>query len=463
MQPLMIYSRDDETIVAQCTPQGSGALALIRVAGVNAFEIAEAFITLAGTQKIAAVQSHTIHYGQVTSKTGTCIDHVMVIFMRAPKTFTGQDTIEITCHGNQLIVEAIIMRAIESGARLAGPGEFSQRAFLNKKIDLLQAEAINDLIHAQTETALKKSLAQLEGTFSQWVYDIEKDLIKALAWCEASFEFLDEEAEFGPKIKHHLENLLTTINRLKSMYNMQQQVRQGIKIAFIGMVNAGKSSLFNALLQTKRAIVSEIPGTTRDTIEAGIVYKGSQWTLIDTAGIRTTSDTIEQEGIKRSQEEAQTADLVIIAIDPSQSITGTAREFFDYVTHQYPSKVIIAYTKADKLSPQATQHQSIPSIATSSITGQGITELREILGQKTAELLAAHQSPFLLNARHLKLLLGLEEQLKPIITMLSGTSVPYELVSFHLKQALENLTQLTGKSVTENTIEEVFKQFCVGK
>jgi tRNA modification GTPase len=459
----MIYSRDDEAIIAQCTPHGSGALALLRLSGVNAFEIAQNMILLANKQALSNVPSHTVHVGYIKDTQGNTVDQIMVIAMRGPKTFTGQDTIEITCHGNQLIVEAIIAQAIASGARLAGPGEFSQRAFLNKKIDLLQAEAINDLIHAQTEAAIQKSLSQLEGTFSQWVHDIEQGLIKALAWCEASFEFLDEEAEFGPEIKTHLEQLLTTIEQLKTTYNVQQQVRQGVRIALIGMVNAGKSSLFNALLQTKRAIVSSAPGTTRDTIEAGFVYQGNQWTFIDTAGIRTTSDSIEQEGIKRSQEEAHKADIIILVIDRSQSQTPVAQQFFNELTEQYPSKIIVAYTKTDAEKDPAAASSTLQAVETSSITGQGINTLRAMLNEKTAAILAAHQSPFLINTRHYRILLKLETQIAPIVAMLSEPSIHYELVSFHLKQALESLTELTGKSVSEAALDTVFKEFCVGK
>lgn len=456
----MIYSRDDETIIAQCTPRGSGALALIRISGVNAFTIAHSMIKLANKQSLVDVATHSIHFGTIIDQQGTSIDQVMIIAMRGPKTFTGQDTIEITCHGNQLLVEAIISRAIQAGARLAGPGEFSQRAFVNKKIDLLQAEAINDLIHAQTETALQKSLAQLEGSFSQWVHTIEQQLIKALAWCEASFEFLDDEAEFGPEIKEHLQQLRSTLDLLKTSFNMQQQVRQGIRIALIGMVNAGKSSLFNALLQTKRAIVSDVPGTTRDTIEAGFVYQGNQWTLIDTAGIRNTSDIIEQEGIKRSQDEAHKADIIILVIDPTQTTSAMAHEFFEELKKQYPAKIIVVYTKTDK---QISEPAHYAGIATSSTTGKGIEALRNAISAKAAEILAAHQSPFLINTRHYNLIVGLEQQLNPIAEMLSRQTIQYELVSYHLKQALESLTELTGKSVSEAAIDKVFKDFCVGK
>ena len=220
--------------------------------------------------------------------------------MRSPKTFTGQDTVEITCHNNQFIIEEIINLAIANGARLAQQGEFTKRAVFNGKIDLVQAEAINELIHAQTQLALKQSLAQLTGSFSHCLASLEKELLKALALSEASFEFLDEEMDFAPQIQALISSLQNTITGIKKTFNQQQQIRQGIRIAIIGSVNAGKSSLFNALLNQDRAIVSAIAGTTRDAIEAGVYTKGNYWTLVDTAGLRQTHDIIEQEGIKRS-------------------------------------------------------------------------------------------------------------------------------------------------------------------
>ncbi len=343
----MFLSHDEQTIIAQCTPRGSGAIALLRISGVNAIEVANQSAKLSGKKTLLDADSHTIHYGSIVDPNGTIVDNVLFLLMRAPKTFTGQDTVEITCHNNQFIVEQIIALALLHGARLAQEGEFTKRAVLNGKIDLVQAEAINELIHAQTQMALKQSLAQLNGSLSQWLVSIEQELLKALALSEASFEFLDEEMEFAPQISGMIARVLFTIAEIKKTYSQQQQIRQGIRVAIIGSVNAGKSSLFNALLNQNRAIVTAIAGTTRDAIEAGVYKNGNYWTLVDTAGLRHTDDVIEQEGIRRSFEEAQKADIIILAYDSSRDLTAEEESVYGEITQKYPNKIINVMTKVD--------------------------------------------------------------------------------------------------------------------
>src|SRR3990172_1810525 len=338
----------NEPIIAQCTPQGSGAIALLRLSGDNAFAVADVISALPGNKKISSQATHTIHYGFVVDADGNHIDQVLLLVMHAPHTFTGDDTVEITCHNNPFIVQNILSTAINAGARLAQEGEFSRRAVLNNKIDIVQAEAINDLIHANTQLALKQSLSQLEGSFTQWIASIEKQLIKALALSEASFEFLDEEnMEFNLQIKEIIEHVLATSNNLKTTFNQQQQIRSGIRIAIIGSVNAGKSSLFNALLNAERAIVTNIAGTTRDAIEAGLYKNGNYWTLIDTAGLRTTNDIIEQLGIKRSHEEAHKADIIVLVFDGSQKLSTAETAVYQQLLNDYHDKIIIITNKSD--------------------------------------------------------------------------------------------------------------------
>lgn len=331
----MIYSHDDETIIAQCTPQGNGAIALLRISGLEAIEVATKISSLASGLPLKNLPSHTIHYGYITNPQGERIDHVMFLLMQGPKTFTGQNTVEITCHNNPFIIQAIIEQALLHGARMAKNGEFTKRAVLNKKIDIIQAEAINELIHANTQFGLKKSLAQLEGSFSHWIEKIQKKLLKALAFSEASFEFIDEEMSFGPQIKTIITETLNTITSIKKTFEQQLHIRQGVRIALIGSVNAGKSSLFNALLNKERAIVTNIAGTTRDALEAGLYKDGIYWTLIDTAGIRQTEDVIEQEGIKRSLHEAQLADIILLIVDNSRIPSPEERAFYTDIINNY--------------------------------------------------------------------------------------------------------------------------------
>jgi tRNA modification GTPase len=343
----MFHSVDEQTIIAQCTPRGSGALALLRISGINAIEIINPIAKLPSNKSLLTADTHTIHYGSIVDSNGAVIDHVMFLLMKAPKTFTGQDTVEITCHNNQFIIETIIEHAIAHGARLAQQGEFTKRAVINGKIDLVQAEAINELIHAQTQLALKQSLAQLKGSLTQWLASIEQELIKALALSEASFEFLDEEMEFAPQISSMIAHIQKTITEIKKTYNQQQQIRQGIRVAIIGCVNAGKSSLFNALLNQERAIVTAIAGTTRDAIEAGVYKNGNYWTLVDTAGLRQTDDIIEQEGIARSFKEAHKADIIILAYDSGRELSAEEYAVCQEIVQQYPNKIINVLTKVD--------------------------------------------------------------------------------------------------------------------
>lgn len=463
MDRSVIHSRDDETIIALSTPRGPGAIALIRLSGINVFAIVTAISKLIGNKAITAVPTHTVHVGWVVNHIQQPIDQVMFTVLHAPSTFTGQDCVEITAHNNQFIIEAIVEAAIQQGARLAHEGEFTKRAFLNGKIDLIQAEAINELIHAQTTIALKKSLAQLKGSFSSWIIDIEQELITILAWTEASFEFLDEETEFGEQIKQRLYNIIDKIVFIKKNFSIQQQLRQGIRIALIGSVNAGKSSIFNALLGHKRSIVTAIAGTTRDSIEAGMCRNENFWTLIDTAGLRTTDDVIEQEGIQRSYEEAQKADIILLIIDGSRPLTTQEYTTYQHLFNTYEAKTICLQNKTDL--PQKIAH-NITGMKPLFVTSQEISTcsiIEKAIESKVNELFTTVESPFLLNQRHYNLLIGLEKQLVQTLSLVQGTTVPYELVAYHVRDAIEHISELTGKSVTEAGIDKVFKEFCVGK
>ncbi len=458
-----MISTDQETIIAQCTPQGSGAIALLRISGDNAFAIATKMSVLASGSTLNRVPTHTVHYGWVKDENDIHIDQVLFIVMHAPKTFTGQNVVEITCHNNPFLIERIINQAIKHGARLAQEGEFSKRAFLHGKIDLVQAEAINELIHASTQSALKQALSQLEGTFSHWINTLEKELIKNLALSDASFEFIDEEMEFGKRIQESIENILASMITLKQAFNQQQQIRQGIRIALLGAVNAGKSSLFNALVKKNRAIVSHVAGTTRDTLEAGLYKDGFYMTYVDTAGLRETNDSIEQEGIKRSFQEAQQADIILLIIDSSRAITDQEAAIYQELYTLYAPKIMVIENKADIALSQQTFSLPVTALKTAAHNNETIEHLETVVEQKITTLFTHLESPFLLNQRQFNLLLSLEQKLLAIAPLLESSSIEYEIVSYHLKEALENITELSGKTVSEQGMDAIFREFCIGK
>jgi tRNA modification GTPase len=453
-----------QPIIAQCTPQGSGAIALLRLSGHNALLVADAISVLPDNKKISSQQTHTIHYGHVVDADGNQIDQVLFLIMHAPRTFTGENTVEITCHNNPFIIQNILATAITAGARLAQEGEFSRKAVENNKINILQAEAINDLIHANTQLALKQSLSQLEGSFTQWVTTIEKQLIKTLALSDASFEFLDEEnMEFNAQIKDIIEHIIVTINQLKSTFSQQQNLRQGIRIAIIGSVNAGKSSLFNAILNTQRAIVTHIAGTTRDVIEAGLYKNGNYWTLIDTAGLRTTDNMIEQMGIIKSHEQAQKADVILLVFDGSAQLSIAQQKIYQELLNKYRDKIIVIAHKMDLQQQKHSIFEDATLYSASSTHKMGIEVIENVIQQKIDALFAASiESPFLLNQRHFNTLLALENHLCVVTDMLTP-STSYELVSYHLHDALTTLSELTGKTISEAGMDAVFREFCVGK
>lgn len=459
---LLAMPKGTRTIIALSTPPGMGALSLFRVSGPEALMIADRLSLLPSGKKISEQKSHTIQMGWIVNEAGEHIDQVMFAVMRAPNTFTGEDTVEITTHNNPFIGDALIKAALEKGAHLAQRGEFTRQAVENGKINLLQAEGINELLCAQTELALKKSLAQLEGSLSHWIVKLEEEILLALTLSEASFEFLEEERSFSEQIKELLIKLLANIDWAKKNYDMRKQLREGLRIALIGTTNAGKSSLFNRLLKAERAIVTPIEGTTRDTIEATIPHQGVSWTLIDTAGIRFTEDSIEQEGIKRSLFEAQKADLILLVVDQTRPLEESIITSYKHLVHDYQKKIIVITSKIDL--PQKIQLDlGLPTIPVDTIRGKGIERVEAAIKAKGATLLGQAEAPFLINQRHYVLLLELEKKITTCLDLLSMRTIHYELVSYHLRDSLEELTQLMGKSINEAVLDKVFSEFCIGK
>jgi len=453
-----------DTIVAHCTPHGAGALAIIRISGEQACAIATRISRLPSDARITDVQTHTIHYGHIVDMHGNDVDQVLFFVMHAPRTFTGEDTVEISCHNNPSIIQSIVTLAIVAGARLAHAGEFTRWSVENGKMDLVQAESINDLINAGTQQSLKLSLAQLQGSLSCELALIEKKILKAYALSEASFEFIDEEdMQFGTQIALIMQEVMASIERLKKAHDMRQQIKEGARIALIGSVNAGKSSLFNALLGKDRAIVTAIAGTTRDVIEAGIYRNGSHMTLVDTAGLRATNDIIEHYGIERSYQEAQKADVILLVVDESRRMSAREKVIYEDLYRMYSSKIIVVGSKADLPALKSVDQALITcDIHVSTVTHTRVADLESLMMAKLTALCAIAEMPFLINKRQLTLILSFEVKIQECIVLLKG-DVPYEILSYTIQEALSNFSELTGKTISESAMDAIFKEFCVGK
>ncbi|MGB8467682.1 MAG: tRNA uridine-5-carboxymethylaminomethyl(34) synthesis GTPase MnmE [Candidatus Babeliales bacterium] len=459
----MYTIESQETIVAQCTPKGAGALALIRVSGAFAFDLINRFVHLASRKHIIDCPTHTIEYGAFVDDQARAIDYALFFLMRAPRTFTGEDTIEISCHNNQFIVDTIIATLVSAGARLAAPGEFSKRAVLHGKIDLVQAEAVHDLITASSGRAMQQSLAQLQGTLSAELARLEKTLVHADVLIQASFEFLDDDAiEFAPQVSALLGESITKTAQLLATHDTQKQIRTGVRIALVGSVNVGKSTLFNALVGDNRAIVSDIAGTTRDAIEAGLYVDGLYWTLIDTAGLRLTNDRIEAEGIRRSREQAHIADIVLLVFDQSRAMTEAENQIYTELLQVYGDRILVIASKHDCAMLTHVIDARAPDYTVSMHDEQSMRILKDALKKRVDLLLHRSDTPFAINARHAKALIAVQEHIKQAQQLLT-TERAYELVSVHVRDALQELSQLTGKSVSEATLDAVFHEFCVGK
>lgn len=459
----MVSNTQVDSIIARCTAPGRAALALLRICGNDALSITDQCTQLSRGKTIATQQSHTIVYGNVVAQDGVHIDQVMFLIMHGPRTFTGQDTVEITCHNNPFIIQSILERFCQAGARMAQPGEFTQRAVYNGKMDLLQAEALHELITAPSQAMTKASLAQLEGSLSHVMHEVEQELVTLAGFVEASFEFSEEEhmdLDFDAAVRDRFAQVIATIQKVCDGQNTIQHLREGVRIALIGSVNAGKSTLLNCLLGRKRAIVSHQAGTTRDSIEAGMSKNGQSWTFIDTAGIRETDDVIEKEGIVRSHEAAQSADCVIIVWDSLAPHDAALTAVYHELCERYADKAMVVMTKVEE---EGAFEQVLDShFFINAHTGSGIPALQHALEQRITKLYEQADTPYVLNQRQLALLQDVQKRLVTLQAACGG-DVAYEIVAAQLHDVIGLLTQLVGRSVSEKVMDTVFSTFCIGK
>jgi tRNA modification GTPase len=432
-----------DTIIALATPPGVAALALIRLSGPQSHAILHA---LSGT--IPAIQ-HATH-ATLRSPAGEIIDDVVFTLWQSPRSHTGEDVAEISCHGNTRIVESIINAALTLGARSARPGEFTQRAFLNDRIDLTQAEAVMDLIHARSERALQAARRLQSGALGKQVTHMRESLLQTLAHLEAYIDFPDEDIdpETGQNFTQRINSLAQSIRDLLATAPEGRRLREGFTVVLAGAPNAGKSSLLNALLQRDRAIVSPIPGTTRDTIEETITLAGLPVRLIDTAGLRDDADAVESLGIDRTREALASADLILHLADPASPTSPAPAAV----------PVLILWTKAD-LHPTAPG----PGLRVCAQNGEGLGSLhQEIIRQLHLDETSPSHESVAINTRHEALLHQALEALVRAHAAQSSAQPP-EFISADLRQAMDALAQIVGETTNEDVLDRLFQNFCIGK
>ena len=454
----------DDTIAAIATPLGEGGLAVIRVSGAQAFAIADATFRSAARSSVppSQTQSHTLHHGHII-RGGVVVDEVLLAVMRAPRTYTCEHTIEVSCHGGLLPAKAVLDTMLAAGARLALPGEFTKRAFLNGRLDLAQAEAVADLIHARTELALRAAEEQLAGRLSQRINQLRDEIMKTLAHIEAHIDFPDEDITPDTRgaLLRRLESGVAFMDMLLRTADEGQLLRCGIRAAIIGRPNAGKSSLLNQLLGRDRAIVSPIPGTTRDTIEETANIRGVPVIFVDTAGLREAGDAIEVEGIRRSRETLARAELILHVLDASEPLTAEDEKFLQEFAGK---KRIVVRNKTDMpVKLGAATGPAGVGVDISCTTGQGIEDLKDAIkelvwaGQIKAEMLEV-----MINSRHQD---ALSRARAATVRGLDAIRMEasLEFVALDLRIAANAVGEVVGKTTTEDLLDSIFSQFCIGK
>lgn len=453
-----------DTIAAIATPLGEGGLAVLRLSGPRALLIADACFVPRGKHslKLCKAPTHTVHYGHV-ERQGNPVDEVLATVMLAPRTFTAEDTVEISCHGGLLPARLVLDALLECGARLAEPGEFTRRAFLNGRIDLAQAEAVADLIHSRTELALAAANEQLAGKLSRRINQLRDDLVKTLAHVEAHIDFPDEDIapDTRAQLLDRLERAEMFITELLQTANEGQVLRRGVRAAIVGPPNAGKSSLLNQLLGRDRAIVSPIAGTTRDTIEETANIRGLPVVLIDTAGLRESEDAIEAEGVRRSRESYAQAELILHVLDASEPLTNSQQA---HLAEFAGKKRIIVCNKSDlpgRLELPGAMKAAAVDICC--LTGAGLETLKDSIkaaiwsGEIKAEMLEA-----MINSRHQDALRRAREATRRTADALRSDAT-LELAALDLRIAVNAVGEVVGKTTTEDLLDSIFSQFCIGK
>jgi tRNA modification GTPase len=460
----------NDTIVALATPSGSGAIAVIRLSGENAISIADAHFKSVKTNKSLSEQkTHTIHLGHIIDNYRT-IDEVLVSVFKNPNSYTGEDVIEISCHGSSYIQQEIIQLFLRNGCRMATAGEFTLRAFLNGKLDLSQAEAVADLISSDNEASHQIAMQQMRGGFSSEIARLREELLNFASLIELELDFAEEDVEFADRtqFKQLIERITFVLKRLIDSFAVGNVIKNGIPVAIVGEPNVGKSTLLNALLNEDRAIVSEIAGTTRDTIEDEISIGGMGFRFIDTAGIRETEDVVESIGIKKTFEKIEQSQVVIYLFDSSASITnlGAVQLEIEKIKNKYPQKpLLVIANKIDQLDDTqlATLNTEIEDVQLlSAKSGFGVEQLTNSLLNLINTGALRNNETIVTNSRHYDALLKAFEEIQKVQNGLE-TGLSGDLLAIDIRQALYHFGEITGEITNDDLLGNIFANFCIGK
>ncbi len=455
-----------DTIAAISTPMGEGAIAIVRLSGDEAIDIANRVFK---GKNLKEVDSHTIHYGHIVDPdTNQVVEEVMLTLMRGPKTFTREDVIEINCHGGLVSVNRVLQLVLTNGARLAEPGEFTKRAFLNGRIDLSQAEAVMDLIRAKTDRAMNVAIGQMEGRLSTLINQLRQELLETLAHIEVNIDY--PEYDDVEEMTHHVllkkaKHVRDEIIKLLETSNQGKILREGLSTVIIGRPNVGKSSLLNSLVHENKAIVTDIPGTTRDVIEEYVNVRGVPLRLVDTAGIRETEDIVERIGVERSREVLKKADLLLLVLNYGEELTEEDERLFEAISGM---ETIVIINKTDL--PQKINMEKVkelakdkPVVTTSLLEEKGVDALEKAISSLFfTGTVEANDLTYVSNSRHIALLTQAKKSIEDAI---SGTEsdLPIDMVQIDLTRTWELLGEIIGDAVHESLINQLFSQFCLGK
>lgn len=458
----------EDTIAAIATSSKNGSISIIRVSGKDSFSlVSNIFYNRNGNNiDLLTCSSHTIQYGFICDEKKKQLDEVLVLLMKAPRSYTAEDVIEIQCHGGHYICQLILNQLINQGIRIAEPGEFTKRAFLNHRIDLSQAESVMDVIQSKSKIALENSLQQLKGNVKKKIVDLRESILEDVAYLEAALDDPEHISldEFNEKIQEHVDYLLKELNHLIENSNNGRLIKEGIRTVIIGKPNVGKSSLLNCMLRENRAIVTDIPGTTRDTLEEDIIIGNTLLHLIDTAGIRQTDNKIESIGIEKAKENLQQADFVICVLNQNEKLSKEDREVLSLIEDK---NGVILLNKADLSSVIQQEDIEIYSnkkiIPFSTKKGEGLEELENYLNQLFIEdKIDSNEEIYITNMRQRQALLDAKESIEKVKESIF-LGMPEDMYSIDLTDAYESLGKILGETIEEDIIEKIFKDFCMGK